>query len=150
MDQAITGLLTTSFLVFSIVVAIIVSFSRTFLEFLFRKLQFAIPEKVKGVLVDFWRESLLRAFPVIVGGLLAFYAAKYPFPSEFSTSVSGRVFFGLIAGLFSSTIYSFAKFHVNKYVPDEIKSKMNPLKGKLLADSSTDSTADSVINSNEK
>jgi uncharacterized membrane protein YedE/YeeE len=130
MEQALFSLFTTSFLVFALVVALAVSVLRNVTETIFRKLQFIIPDKVEDVLKDLWREWILRALPVVVGGLLAFFVVQYPFPVEFAVSVSGRVFFGLIAGLFSSTVYSFVKFHIKKYLPNTIKQKiddMNPL-----------------------
>ena len=130
MEQALFSLFTTSFLVFALVVALAVSVLRNVTETIFRKLQFIIPDKVEDVLKDLWREWILRALPVVVGGLLALFVVQYPFPAEFATSDSGRVFFGLIAGLFSSTVYSFVKFHIRKYLPDTIKQKiddMNPL-----------------------
>lgn len=130
MEQALFSLFTTSFLVFALVVALAVSVIRNVIEAIFRKLQFVIPDKTEDMLKDFWREWVLRALPVVVGGLLAFFVAQYPFPAEFAASGSGRVFFGMIAGLFSSTVYSFTKFHVKKYLPDNIKKKiddMNPL-----------------------
>lgn len=130
MEQALFSLFTTSFLVFALVVALAVSVIRNVIEVIFRKLRCIIPDKTEEILKDFWREWVLRALPVVVGGLLAFFVAQYPFPAEFAASVYGRVFFGMIAGLFSSTVYSFTKFHVRKYLPDNIKKKvddMNPL-----------------------
>ena len=130
MEQALFSLFTTSFLVFALVVALAVSVLRNVIEALFKKLQFVIPDKTEDILKDLWREWILRALPVLVGGLLAFFVVQYPFPAEFAASNSGRVFFGLIAGLFSSTVYSFTKFHIKKYLPDTIKQKIddiNPL-----------------------
>lgn len=142
MEQALFSLFTTSFLVFALVVAIAVSVIRNVVEALFRKLEFAIPDKAEDMLRDFWREWVLRALPVAVGGLMAFFVVQYPYPAEFAVS-SGRVFFGIVAGLFSSTIYSFAKFHVKKYLPEKIKNKiddMNPLSIPPKANTEEDQT----------
>lgn len=51
-----------------------------------------------------WRELLLPIGPVVGGALLGLVAAKYPYP-EGIDSVSGRVIFGLVAGLLSGLVY---------------------------------------------
>ena len=51
-----------------------------------------------------WRELLLPIGPVVGGALLGLIASKYPFP-EGINSASGRVIFGLVAGLLSGLVY---------------------------------------------
>lgn len=51
-----------------------------------------------------WRELLLPIGPVVGGALVGLVAAKYPYP-EGINSVSGRVIFGLVAGLLSGLVY---------------------------------------------
>lgn len=51
-----------------------------------------------------WRELLLPIGPVVGGALLGLVAVKYPYP-EGIHSVSGRVIFGLVAGLLSGLVY---------------------------------------------
>lgn len=51
-----------------------------------------------------WRELLLPIGPVCGGALLGLVAAKYPYP-EGINSISGRVIFGLVAGLLSGLVY---------------------------------------------
>jgi hypothetical protein len=51
-----------------------------------------------------WRELLLPIGPVCGGALLSLIAYKYPYP-EGIHSVSGRVIFGLVAGLLSGLVY---------------------------------------------
>lgn len=51
-----------------------------------------------------WRDLLLPIGPVVGGALLGLVAAKYPYP-EGINSVSGRVIFGLVAGLLSGLVY---------------------------------------------
>jgi len=130
MEQALVSIFTLSFLVFSIVIAISVSAFRSIIEAIFHKLEIVIPDKAEVIIKDLWREWIVRALPVVVGGLFAYIFVSYPVPAEFAASMSGRVFFGMIAGLFSSTIYSFCKFYIKKYLPDNIKEKLdkvNPL-----------------------
>lgn len=51
-----------------------------------------------------WRELLLPVGPVVNGALVGLLATKYPYP-EGIHSVSGRVIFGLVAGLLSGLVY---------------------------------------------
>lgn len=130
MEQALMSIFSMSFLVFALVIAIAVLTIRNLVEFLFKKAEVVIPDKIEDVLRDVWREWVVRGLPLVIGGLFGLFLTGYPYPADFAGSDSGRVFFGLIAGLFSSTIYSFAKFHVRKYLPENIKQKidnMNPL-----------------------
>lgn len=55
-----------------------------------------------------WSELILPILPVVLGGLVSGLISKYPFPEAIST-LSGRVFFGLVAGMFSGIVYRFAK-----------------------------------------
>lgn len=125
MEQSFLSLFTTSFFVFALVIAIIIIIIRNIVEAIFRKLSLVIPDKIENILLDFWREWVLRGLPIILGGVIALYASQYPFPEEFAASESGRIFIGIIAGLFSSTVYSFTKFHAKKYIPKQIKEKLN-------------------------
>lgn len=52
----------------------------------------------------FWGEFILPIFPIVSGSLVGLFAPKYPFP-EYLHATSGRVIFGLVAGMLSSTIY---------------------------------------------
>lgn len=128
MEQAILGLFSTTFFVFALVVALASSFIRNIAEAIFRKLKIVIPDKYEGFLTDFWNEWVLPALPIILGGLFAFIFTGYPFPTEFAATATGRVFIGIVAGMLSSTIYRFTKYHVKKYVPAAIKDKFSLVK----------------------
>lgn len=52
----------------------------------------------------FWRDLILPIFPIVSGSLVGLFAPQYPFP-EYLHATSGRVIFGLVAGMLSSTIY---------------------------------------------
>jgi len=127
MEQAIQGLFTTSFLVFALVIALLVSSFRKVVETLFNRIQVVLPLKVKNGLIIFWNQWVLRALPVCTGGFIAWVAPQYPYPPDFGTSPSAHIFFGLIAGLFSSTIYDLVKFHTRKYLPEDIKKRVDLL-----------------------
>jgi hypothetical protein len=128
MEQAILGLFSTSFLVFALVVALASSIIRNVAEAIFRKLKIVIPDKYEGMLGDIWGEWILPVLPMIIGGLFAFIFTGYPFPAEFAATATARVFIGIVAGMISSTVYRFTKYHVKKYVPESVKSKFSLLK----------------------
>jgi hypothetical protein len=133
MEQSIAGLFSTMFLVFALVIAIVVHALRSVIEAILVRVELVLPNKVKAGLIVFWQQWVLRALPLVIGGLLAGYLPKYPYPTDFAATKTAHVFFGIIAGLFSSTIYDLFKFHINKYLPDEIKKKIdsiNPLSQK--------------------
>lgn len=130
MEQSINGLFSTSFLVFALVIAIFTQAFRSVIEGIFMKVGVIFPEKVKDALVVFWRQWVLRALPIVAGGLMGWFLLKYPYPNDFAATRTAHVFFGLIAGIFSSTIYDLVKYHAAKYLPDDVKKKidaMNPL-----------------------
>ena len=127
METAISSLISLVFFVFAFGINIVVMALRAIIEAIFKKLDVVIPDKIEGFLRDVWNEWILAAAPVVIGGLLAYFISDYPYPAEFAGSVSGRVFFGLIAGFFSASVYRFAKYHIKKYLPDEVKSKIGAL-----------------------
>ena len=127
MEQALLGLFSIPFFAYSLVVAISILMIRSVTETFLKKLKSILPEKIEEVLIDFWNEWILRGLPIFIGGILAYFVSQYPFPDPFSNSVSGKVFFGIIAGLFSSKVYCFTKFYARKYIPENIKQKFNKL-----------------------
>lgn len=56
----------------------------------------------------YWRELFLPAGPIGTGAIIGALAAKYPFP-EMLTSLSGRVFCGIVCGLCSGLGYKLLK-----------------------------------------
>lgn len=51
-----------------------------------------------------WTELLLPVGPVITGAILGYLFKGYPFPEGISSD-SARMFFGLVAGMFSGLVY---------------------------------------------
>lgn len=127
MDTALLSLFSIVFFVFAFGINIVVMTLRAVTEAIFKKLDVVIPDKIEDFLRDVWNEWIIPAAPVVIGGLLAYFIADYPYPAEFAASISGRVFFGLIAGFFSASVYRFAKYHIKKYIPEEIKAKIDAL-----------------------
>lgn len=58
-----------------------------------------------------WRQNRLytdlglHTFPIVVGGLVALFAKKFPWPMPISDSASARIFYGAILGMFCGVIY---------------------------------------------
>jgi hypothetical protein len=131
MESALLSLFSLTFLVFAFGIAISVSALRTLIEAICRKTAIIIPDKWEGVIFDVWNEWVLPAAPIVVGAIIAFLVKDYPYPEEFAASGSGRAFFGLIAGFCSSSVYRFAKYHIKKYLPQEVKDKIDSVAGQL-------------------
>lgn len=55
-----------------------------------------------------WNELVLDFLPMVWGGVVASLATMYPFPANIS-SLSGRFFFGIVVGFFSSFVYKIVK-----------------------------------------
>lgn len=133
METALLSLFSLVFFVFAFGIAIVVMGFRAFVEAIYNRLKPALPDKVEDFLADVWEEWVLPAAPIVIGGLLAHLVADYPYPVDFADSVSGRVFFGLIAGFFSSTVYRFAKYHIKKYLPEDVKKKVDAISKKFTS-----------------
>jgi hypothetical protein len=67
-----------------------------------------------------WGELIMPILPVVLGGSVAGLISKYPFPEVVST-LSGRVFFGLVAGMLSGLVYRVTKSMIAAQVPKNKK-----------------------------
>jgi len=133
MEESITAIFTTSTLIYSIVIALATIGVRNVIEAFYKRLKKILPEKVEDICTDIWKQWILRALPMILGGIGAYMFTSFPFPEVFNTSPSGRVFFGIVCGLFSSPIYSIVKFHTRKHLPASIKEKAKSIIPKALS-----------------
>lgn len=104
MDNVFQALLSWQFLLFCLCIAAVTFVVRKIIEF------FVLDNpKMPGTRTSkFWTDLVLPIFPVVFGCLIGFFATKYPFPQDLH-SASGRISFGLVAGLFSGLIYRVAK-----------------------------------------
>lgn len=105
MDSAIQILLSWQFLMLCLGIAAV--------TFVFRKIFEYFIFKYFAKIKTFWSEVLLPILPVITGGLVAEFAKQYPYPEDIQSD-SGKVFFGLIAGMFSGIVYRIAKSYISK------------------------------------
>jgi len=131
MEDAITGIFTTGALVFSVVIALATVAVRKVVETVFKKLEIVIPDKAEDLMRDFWKQWVLRALPMILGGLAAYMFQTFPVPEVFAESTSGRVFFGIVAGLFSMPLYDVVKYHTKKHLPESVKEKVTSIIPKM-------------------
>lgn len=84
-----------------------------------------------------WRNLLLPIAPICNGVIIGFFAKQYPYPEGIS-SASGRVFFGLVAGLLSSTVYRLAWNLVKDKIPANINNVVAPNPNNQEPDSELD------------
>lgn len=101
MDQLLGFLFSFSFMIFCLGIAGISFVIRRMVEFLILDHP-KVPTDRKN---SWWRELILPILPVVIGGVLAFLAPEYPYPEALGVAVLGRVFFGVVAGLFSGLVY---------------------------------------------
>lgn len=53
-----------------------------------------------------WREVWLPIGPIVNGGALGVFAKQFVWPTAIGTSMSGRIMYGAICGVFSALLYS--------------------------------------------
>jgi hypothetical protein len=110
MDNGISALLSWQFLMFSIGVFTIVWIIRTIVEYIFPKADGS----------KFWEKLALPIMPPIVGIIAALIAKHYPYPDSITT-VSGRIFFGMVTGILSGLAYQLVKGNL----ADKIRTILN-------------------------
>jgi hypothetical protein len=120
------GILASFFSVETIVFCIVVWFAvlilRRIIQGLGKKIAYIFPDKWEPWWIEAWREWILPAMPIVLGGLMAFGIPAYPFPEAFAASSTGRVFFGLVAGGASGYAYRFFKFYLKKFLPEKVQA----------------------------
>jgi len=94
MDNIINILLSFSFVMFCIMTAAFVFVVRKVVEHFWSKAN----------ATKWWRDLLLPIMPIIFGGLIGLVAKMYPYPADVK-SLSGRVIFGVVAGMLGGNVY---------------------------------------------
>jgi hypothetical protein len=105
MDSILQMLLSWQFIVFGLTIAAIIFVLRQSVEYIILKL---LKLKHTSKAYKIWSELLLPILPVLIGGLYAFLFKTYPYPNGL-VSATGRVSFGLVAGLMSGLLYRVIK-----------------------------------------
>lgn len=105
MDSILQMLLSWQFIVFGLAVAAIIFVLRQSIEY---ALNHWLKINVKSKKYKIWSDLILPILPVLIGGLGGFIIKNYPYPSGLA-SISGRIAFGLVAGLMSGLLYRVIK-----------------------------------------
>jgi hypothetical protein len=98
MDNALNALFSYQFVLFSLGIFAITWVIRSIVEYV-------APKAVNN---RFWESLCLPILPVVMGSIMAYMATKYAYPAGL-TSLSGRLLFGSVSGMFSSSVYKIAK-----------------------------------------
>jgi hypothetical protein len=127
------ALLSWQFLLYCLSIAAIIFVVRKVVEYALDNPK--IPTGKMNKKSKFWRELILPILPVVIGPLGALLAKQYPYPEGLS-SLSGRLAFGLVAGLLSGLVYrlvsSFLLSKLNENQPSgENNSEVDALTTKV-------------------
>lgn len=108
MESVIQILLSWQFLMLCLgIAAVTFVFRKIFEYFIFKHFV-----KIKKL----WSEVILPILPVVTGGFISEFAKQYPYPEDIQSDI-GKVFFGIIAGMFSGLVYRIAKSYISKAAP---------------------------------
>lgn len=98
--------------IFCLVIFVLVLAQRKVLELIWPKIKEHL----------FWRELFLPMGPPATGAVLGGLIVNYPFP-EGLTSLSGRIFCGVVCGLASGTVYRILKKFLNEKLGPDVAEK---------------------------
>jgi hypothetical protein len=111
-SQIFSGLMTPSFWVLVAIIGLLVSGLRWVIENTAKKIAYIFPDKYEAWWQWAWRECVLPAAPIIVGGLIGFFISAYPYPDPFGSTDAARTFLGLFAGLITNVAYPRIMYYV--------------------------------------
>lgn len=101
MDNIITTLFSWQFISFCLAISAVLFVLKTTAEYIM-----SLWKPIQGS--KLWKELFLPILPVVIGSVGAVVLSSYPYPENITT-ISARLVFGLIAGLFSGLIYRIIK-----------------------------------------
>lgn len=102
MDTAFQTLLSYQFLLFCLAVSTLTYVITVIVDYAFNAKGYSAKEN------HLWSDLILPILPIILGTVGAILAKKYPYPVEI-VSMSGRIAFGLVAGLLSGFVWRWVK-----------------------------------------
>ena len=145
MDNILQALLSWQMVLFGLGLVAITFVVRKFVEFFLE--QEWVPTSKKS---KFWTEVILPILPVVTGPIVGYLSTSYPYPEDLKVT-SGRVFFGLVAGLLSGLFFRVIKGALTKDTPPAlatVASTVATLPGadKVVAAVDPDSSAQKDIN----
>lgn len=117
MDSALQALLSWQFVLFCIAVSAVTFMVRNIVDYILQNYNVSPKEN------HLWSNLILPILPVVLGTLGAFFAQQYPYPLEIS-SASGRLAFGLCAGLLSGFVWRWVKAAIGDKISSLTKSKI--------------------------
>lgn len=130
MDEALSVLLSVHTLVFAVVCYLETLFVKKIAEALWpglkrqaKELEAAAMYKTRWAM--WWNEVALMFLPVLFGALSAGLASMYPYPANLS-SLSGRVFFGMLCGFLSAYLVRALKKAILVRVSANTESELPP------------------------
>ena len=102
MDTALQAILSWQFVLFSLSIATITYVIRIVVDYCLKA------KNIDPKRCIIWTDLFLPLMPVFLGSLAGYIAKQYPYPVDIS-SVSGRLAFGLCAGMISGLIWRVVK-----------------------------------------
>ena len=102
MDTALQALLSWQFIIFCLALTAVTYVVRMVVDYTLNS------RKIDAKSCHIWVELILPILPVVLGCFGALLAKKYPYPVEI-ISGSGRIAFGLCAGLLSGLVWRLVK-----------------------------------------
>ena len=102
MDNALQTLLCWQFILFCLSVSAATYFIRVIVDYILEC------NNIKAAQNHFWTELALPLLPLIIATVGAIAAKQYPYPDDIH-SMSGRIAFGLCAGLLSGLVWRVVK-----------------------------------------
>lgn len=113
-SQAFAALFSASFWVLVTIIGLLVAGFRWIVENVAKGLAKYFPDKYEPWWQWFWREGVLPAAPLVVGGLIGYFIEQYPYPEPFASSDWARLFVGIIAGLFAVFCYPRIMYYLKR------------------------------------
>jgi hypothetical protein len=110
MDTALQALLSYEFLLFCLAISAATYVITMVVNYIFHAKNKDSKDN------HFWSELILPILPVLIGSLGALCAKQYPYPTEI-TSASGRLAFGLVAGLLAGLVWRWIKAIIMSKLP---------------------------------
>lgn len=117
MDNALQALLSWQFVLFCIAVSAVTFVVRNIVDYVLQKYNIQPQDS------HLWSNLILPILPVFLGTIGALIATQYPYPLEI-TSASGRLAFGLCAGLSAGLVWRWIKSAIGDKIASFKKDKI--------------------------
>lgn len=121
MDTLLQAILSWQFLIFCLAIFAITFVLRTIVEYFISNYTSFTKE------AKLWNQVVLPILPILIGAVSAVLAKQYPFPEDLH-SISGRLAFGLVAGLSCGPVYKLYNALLSSKI-SELFSKINAVTG---------------------